>query len=403
MKIFTSHTEIEVLESVADLGPELYAELEGPERFPFLRREWLLAFERTGCLGRERGWIPCSLALWRGSLGQRELVAFAPSYIKLHSMGEFVFDHAWADFAERRLGVDYYPKLVMAVPFTPATGPRVLFRKGLSQVDRERSIDALAEAIPVLSERLGLSSVHVLFPGRNEAEQLEERGLALRLGTQFHFPRGGAATFDDYLTRFRSKRRAAIRRERRGVQERGFQVSVLTGAELTVAHAEYAYELYLTTVDKYAWGRRYLTRAFFVEVARTVPEIVHFVVVHRRGQSTLERPIAGAFNLLGAEALYGRYWGAFEEVPFLHFEVCLYRGVEETIRLGRDRFEPGAGGEHKEGRGFERALTYSVHHLVDERLDRAVRDYLARERDAVLAYVEQGDSGGGDEHAREPA
>lgn len=403
MKVSAGSVEFELLESIADVPAEIYSNLAGPDVFPFLRREWLVAFERTGCLGRERGWIPRPLIARHGSSGRGEVVALVPAYIKLHSMGEFVFDHAWAAFAEQRLGLDYYPKLVMAVPFTPATGPRVLFRQGTSAAEREGVTDALAELMPRLCAKIGVSSVHVLFPERAEAERFEDRGMALRLGTQFHFSRGEGTSFSDYLARFRSKRRTAIRRERRGILERDLDVRVLSGPGLAEMHATFAYELYLTTVDKFAWGRRYLTRAFFAEVMATAPEIVHFVVVHQKGQDVSERPIAGAFNLVGRQALYGRYWGAFEEVPFLHFEVCLYRGVEETIRLGLDRFEPGAGGEHKEGRGFERALTYSAHHLVDERLDLAVRDYLAREREAVLAYVEQGSAASDEDDARDSA
>jgi hypothetical protein len=232
--------------------------------------------------------------------------------------------------------------------------------------------------------------VHVLFPDEPQAAALVEAGHQLRLGVQYQFHNPGLADFEAFLATFRAKRRAAIRRERREREARGLALKSVSGADLSPELAPLLHALYLTTVDKYVWGRRYLRLEFFEEVLRAMPEALHVVLAERgpvEGPVQPERVVAGAINLLGAHALYGRYWGAFETVPFLHFDVCLYEGVSETIRLGRARFEPGAGGEHKESRGLALTLTRSVHHLADPRLATAVADYLARERDAVLAAV----------------
>ncbi len=373
--------ELSLAESVSELGRSLWAELEGPETFPFLRYDWLLALEDSGSLGPERGWIPRHVVLKRN----KEVVAFAPAYIKLHSFGEFVFDQGWAEFSEMRLGERYYPKMVLAVPFTPATGPRILMRKGTDASDREAVFDLLTGALPEVADKLGLSSVHVLFPDERTATELEQRAWAERLGIQFQFKNEGYVNFEAYLASFKSKRRAAIRRECREVSERGIHIEALTGSSLTTDKSRLAYELYLTTVDKHVWGRRYLTAGFFDRVIETMAEHLHFVVASDDSGDVL----AGAFNLLGGEALYGRYWGAFVEVPFLHFNVCLYEGVRECIDRGLKRFEPGAGGGHKEGRGFAPTITRSLHFLRHPQLDLAVRDFCRREAEGVRAHVSE--------------
>lgn len=325
----------------------------------------------------ERGWMPFHLVVRRAG----KLVACAPAYVKGNSEGEFVFDHGWARFCEASLGKEYYPKLIFAIPFTPATGPRFLVAPGES---RAALYPVLAEAIRKLAEKLDVSSAHVLFPPRGEAEALAARGFARRVGVQFQWHNAGYGSFDDFLSRFSSKRRNQIRRERREILAQGIDVSACTGSELGPELADFVYAFYRTTVDKHVWGRRYLKREFFEEVLSTMPEALHVVIARDRAS---KKPIAGAFNLLGPEALYGRYWGALEERAFLHFEVCFYKGIEEAIARKLSRFEPGAGGEHKLARGFEPTLTFSAHHLQDRRLDVAVRDFLAREEAAVLAEV----------------
>lgn len=370
--------ELLVTSSLEDWGSSGFAELEAPLRFPFLRYEWLSAFEKGGCLGAERGWLPRHLVVKRG----RELVAFAPAYIKLNSFGEFVFDHTIAEYAESRLGVHYYPKLVLGVPFTPATGPRVLFVRGAREEDRWASFDLFSQGIAEICENFELSSAHALFPDVGSSALFGEAGWLERSGVQFQFHNEGYPSFEEFLGSFRAKRRAAIRRERRIVEASGLTVRQRTGEELSRVDPRLVHELYLTTVDKYVWGRRYLTRSFFELVLSTMPEVLHLVTAEDKSGEV----VAGAFNLLGEEALYGRYWGAFREEHSLHFELCLYRGIEETLRLGLARFEPGAGGEHKESRGFRPTLTRSFHYFRDPRLAQVVSDFYERERSALREH-----------------
>jgi predicted N-acyltransferase len=337
--------------------------------------------ERTGCVGGETGWTPLHMTFFE----KGEMVGAAPAYLKENSEGEFVFDYAWAD-ALRRAGGRYYPKLLVAAPFTPATGSRMLAKR---PDERPRLTAALAEAIRALVKRMNLSSAHVLFPTEPEANLLQEYGLARRFGVQFQWHNKGYATWDDFLGSFDSKRRAMIRRERREMQKQGVTIETLSGAAITPAVVDKMYELYLSTVKKFFYGRQYLNRAFFEEIVTVLPGKVE-IVVAREGKNI----IAGAFNLLGTRALFGRYWGATEDRPFLHFNVCYYHSVEEAIARKLERFEPGAGGSHKRSRGFAPTITQSLHHLAHPGLDRAVREFLEREREAIRAHVE---SGGGDD------
>jgi predicted N-acyltransferase len=366
--------------SIRELGESDYRSLVGPDTPPFLRFEWLDALERTGCVSAESGWLPLHLSLRQGN----ELVAVAPAYVKGNSEGEFVFDHAWARFSEVELGLPYYPKLIVAVPFTPATGPRLLVRAG---VPRELVTRAFVAGLDAICRQARLSGAHVLFPSEAEASAYTASGLLERHGVQFHWRNAGYETFDDFLGCFNAKRRHQIKRERRELGERGIVLDVLTGTDLEPALADFVFDFYVATVDKFAWGRRYLNRAFFEEVLSTMPDALHVVVA----RDASGRRLGGAFNLLGATRLYGRYWGATAEVPFLHFNVCFYKGVEEAIARKLEAFEPGAGGEHKVARGFEPTVTHSAHHLIDPRLRAAVADHLRRERQAVDAHVEAAD------------
>ncbi|MCH2110584.1 MAG: GNAT family N-acetyltransferase, partial [Polyangiaceae bacterium] len=300
---------------MTEVPPEVFAEFHGPENYPFLRREWLRALEEPGAVSTRTGWIPRHLALYWGT----ELIAFAPNYIKLHSLGEFVFDQGWAEYSEHQLGVAYYPKSVVCVPFTPATGPRLLFRKGLGAKERETCWDVLTGALPEVAKKLQLSSVHWLFPEEQQGEELEERDWLVRWGVQYQYHRGAAQSFDDYLGSFRSKKRSCIRRERRAMEEQRVQIQRLEGEELGEVSPQLAYALYLSTIDKYFYGRRYLPESFFEKVFQTMPDGLQFVVARDEESSEV---IAGALNLLGKEALFGRYWGALKEKPFLHFNIC---------------------------------------------------------------------------------
>ena len=368
-----ARVEVRTYGSVRELGEAAYRTLIDAETPPFLRFEWLDALERTGCVVPKRGWLPMHL----GFHVAVELVAAAPAYVKGNSEGEFVFDHSWARFAELELGVKYYPKLIVAVPFTPATGPRLLVRPG---TPRAPLLAALSEALAAVCRDGKLSSAHVLFPTAGEASALAAQGLLERHGMQFQWHNPGYASFDEFLARFDAKKRHQIKRERREIEQRNIVLDVLTEKTLGPEHADFIFDFYVATVDKFPWGRRYLNRAFFEEVCSTMPESLHVVAAAERGS---KKRLGGAFNLLGRRRLYGRYWGALADVPFLHFNVCFYKGIEEAIVRRLGGFEPGAGGEHKVARGFEPTVTHSAHYLADHRLRSAVAAHLIGERAAV--------------------
>jgi len=374
-----AETRIEVRThgSIRELGEQAYRSLLDDETPPFLRFEWLDALERTGCVVPKRGWLPMHLTLH----AEGELVAASPAYVKGNSEGEFVFDHSWARFAEAELGIPYYPKLIVAVPFTPATGSRLLVRNGAS---RERISAAFCEALRALCRDGKLSSAHVLFPPQTEVSLYARGGLLERHGVQYQWQNPGYGSFDDFLARFDAKKRHQIRRERRELEKRNIELDVLTGARLKPELADFIFEFYVATVDKFPWGRRYLNRAFFEEVCATMPEALHLVVARERGST---QKLGGAFNLLGKRRLYGRYWGALADIPFLHFNVCFYKGIEEAIDRRLEGFEPGAGGEHKVARGFEPTVTHSAHYIADGRLRTAISHHLAGERAAVDEHV----------------
>lgn len=367
--------ELRTHASIRALGRAEWEKLLPADAPPFLSFAWLDALERTGCVGEDKGWIVQHVSLHQNG----ECVAAAPAYVKTNSEGEFVFDYAWARHSEAVLNAPYYPKLVLAVPFTPATGPRVLVRPDL---DRARVLSAFAQGVQQLCGALPVSSAHVLFPPGNESAELSRLGFAERRGVQFHWENPGYESFDDFLSRMNSKRRNQVKRERREMRDRGIELSALSGRELTPELIDFVFEFYLSTVEKFAWGRQYLCRELFEEVASTMPDALHVVVAKQSGKL-----LGGAFNLLGGGALYGRYWGALEDVPFLHFNVCFYFGIEQAIARKLRKFEPGAGGEHKVVRGFEPTVTFSSHFLRHRELDRAVRDFLRRERAAVDQHV----------------
>jgi predicted N-acyltransferase len=348
---------------------------EGP---PFLSWEFLRALEVTGCVGADKGWAPAHLGL----RSQGQLLAVAPAYIKGNSEGEFVFDHSWAQFSYERLAAPYYPKLVLASPFTPATGPRLLCAPGTEQAKLFR---ALHQGMAQLCQQHDLSSAHVLFPDPEQATSLGETGLLLRYGIQYHWRNIGYATFNDFLARYPSKRRNQILRERRELQAQNLELVVAAGSELSPAQIDHVYDFYLATIEKHVWGRRYLNRDFFTEICSRLGERI--LVVFARDKSN-GRYVAGAFNLLGKQRMYGRYWGARQELRYLHFNVCYYQGIEECIRRGLEVFEPGAGGEHKLARGFEPVITYSAHHLEHRTLRSAVARFLEHERSAVQQQLE---------------
>jgi hypothetical protein len=370
-----------VLERVREVDAGAWDALVGDDASPFVEHVWLDMLEETGCVGGDTGWTPAHLSLWRGD----RLVAVAPSYLKEHSEGEFVFDWAWAEFSQR-IRVPYYPKLVLAVPFTPATGGRVLVAPG---EDADLSTRIMAEAARQTCKRVGASGVHVLFPRESEMQSWQDRGYLRREGFQFHWFREGATTFEAYLARFSSKQRNQIKRELRGVADQGIHVETLTPEQHTQDIARTMYGFYQTTIGKHGvWGRLYLTERFFDAVVERFRHRLAWVVAR---DTRSGRIVGGAFNVAKGRRLYGRYWGASEEISFLHFVVCYYAGIRHCIAQGFDVFEPGAGGEHKRARGFVPTLTRSAHWLEDARLRSALGPWLAAESARVQAIVANAD------------
>ncbi len=359
--------EVETLASVRELPAAEWNALVGDES-PFLEWEWLASLEEAGCVGGNSGWTPRPLVVKDGG----RLVAAVPLYVKTHSEGEFVFDWGWADAAERA-GIAYYPKLLVGVPFTPVTGARFLVAAGESRADW---LARLGGALVELCRESDLSGVHVNFCRADEIEPLRALGFDLRVGVQYHWRNAGYASFDDWLARFRSKRRNQIRRERREVVESGVRVETFAGDAIPDALFEPMFRFYLATVRGRAWGRQYLNWKFFALVAERFRERLCFVVA-----SLGDEPIAGTFNVAKGDTLYGRYWGATRDVRNLHFEVCYYAAVEHCIARGLARFEPGAGGDYKQARGFDGEPTYSLHWLAEPRLRAAVSRFLADERE----------------------
>ena len=338
---------------------------------PFMHWDWLDTLERTGCVEEETGWLPHYLIVERDG----EVVGACPMYLKLHSMGEFVFDYEWAEFAQR-LGIRYYPKILVGVPFTPVSGARFLTGR---QVDRQSLLPLMGRALAEIAKDNNISSVHVNFCLEDEAQALAEAGFLRRMGLQFHWANRGYAAFEDYLGSFRSDRRTKIKRERRELLQQRITIRAVEGDELTVDHLRTMFLLYKSHVDRLYYGRQYLTREFFEELSRRFAQHICLIVAERDS-----RIIAGTFNIQDHTALYGRYWGAFEEERYLHFNVCYYAAIEHCIRKGLQRFEAGAGGSFKQFRGLEPQPTTSMHYIVEERFRRAVEKHLSQEREAVL-------------------
>ncbi|MGH8514186.1 MAG: GNAT family N-acetyltransferase, partial [Gammaproteobacteria bacterium] len=307
---------------------------------PFMKWDWLETLEQTGCIDEETGWLPHHLVVERGG----DLVGACPMYLKLHSMGEFVFDYEWAEFAHR-LGISYYPKLLVGVPFTPVTGARFLTS---AAAERRNLVQLMGRSLAQIAKDNKISSVHVNFCLDDERQALAAVGFVQRVGLQFHWENRGYGSFEDYLGSFRSGRRNKIKRERRAIAERGIAIRIVEGNELSKNHLRTMFSLYKTHIDALYYGRQYLTREFFEEIGSRFAAHVCLIFAERAS-----KVIAGTFNVRGDSALYGRYWGAFEEEPFLHFNVCYYAAIEHCIKNGLGRFEAGAGGSFKQLRGLE--------------------------------------------------
>jgi uncharacterized protein len=347
----------------------------GDSSNPFVSHAFLSALEESGCVSGRTGWGPAHV-LVEDAAGR--LVAAAPCYVKTHSLGEYVFDHGWADAFERA-GGRYYPKLQVSVPFTPVTGPRLLACPGAHAGAKA----ALVAGLRALRAQTKASSIHLTFLPEEDCTELAGQGFLARSGQQFHWFNEGYGSFDDFLAALASRKRKAIKRERRDPLARGITVEWLTGRDITEAHWDAFFAFYIDTGSR-KWGRPYLNRTFFSLVAERMADRILLILAKRAG-----RYIAGAINFIGGDALYGRNWGCIEDHPFLHFELCYYQAIDFAIQRGLSRVEAGAQGEHKLARGYRPVTTWSAHDLADPALKRAVADYVERERHYIAAANEE--------------
>ncbi|HXF87724.1 MAG TPA: GNAT family N-acetyltransferase [Xanthobacteraceae bacterium] len=339
---------------------------------PFISHDFLHSLEASGSATARTGWQPQHLI---AETADGTVVGAVPCYLKSHSRGEYVFDHGWAD-AYERAGGRYYPKLQVSVPFTPATGPRLLVRRQ----DDDGVRAALARGLIELCRRHDASSVHVTFAPKTEWDFLAGHGFLRRTDNQFHWENAGYASFEDFLSALNARKRKTIRRERREALAPGISVHWLTGSDLTEDIWDAFFAFYMETGSR-KWGRPYLTRAFYSLVGERMRDRIMLVMARRSG-----RWIAGAINFIGSDTLFGRHWGAVEHHPFLHFEICYYQAIEFAIAQKLARVEAGAQGEHKLLRGYLPTTTYSAHYIADPGLRRAIADYLVRERAGVEAF-----------------
>ncbi|MCD2472721.1 GNAT family N-acetyltransferase [Jiella sp. MQZ9-1] len=337
---------------------------------PFLSHAFLKALEDAGCAGERAGWLPQHLIV-EDEAGA--IVAVAPAYLKSHSQGEYVFDHGWADAFERAGGA-YYPKLQMSVPFTPVTGPRLLASNGPAANERRQALVAGARAY--LSQT-GLSSVHATFLTEADLAAMREAGWLHRIDQQFHFFNRGYQSYDDFLATLASRKRKALKKERREALSADISVEWLTGADLSEAAWDAFFTFYMDTGSR-KWGRPYLNRRFFSLIGERLADRILLVMAKRAG-----RYIAGALNFIGADALYGRNWGCIEDHPFLHFELCYHQAIDFAIAHRLAVVEAGAQGQHKIARGYEPVTTHSAHFIAHAGLRRAIEDYLKSERHEV--------------------
>ncbi|MDP3632347.1 GNAT family N-acetyltransferase [Phenylobacterium sp.] len=368
---------VKVSRRIAEIGREGWDDCAGNPDYaanPFVSFDFLDIVEESGCAVERMGWGPQHLSV---DDEDGKVAAVMPLYLKSHSQGEYIFDHSWAE-AYERAGGQYYPKLISAAPFTPATGPRLLVRP---DVDVETARKTLLTGAVTLCERYGSSGVHINFPTDDEWTWLGGQGLSMREGQQYHWENAGYADFDAFLAALSSGRRKTIRRERREAQG-AVEILPLTGADITEEHWDAFYGFYMDTGSR-KWGRPYLNRLFFSLLGERMADRVLLLMARRNG-----RWVAGALNLIGGDCLYGRNWGCVEDIAFLHFELCYYQAIEWAIGRGLARVEAGAQGQHKIARGYLPSPVRSAHFIADPMLRGPVEDFVAREREAVEGEME---------------
>ena len=373
LELNATNYRTQVLSDLADIRSDTWnglVDADGGANV-FVRHAYLHALHATTCASSRTGWAPAYLTLWDGAT----LAAATPLYAKDHSYGEYVFDWSWAE-AYQRAGLEYYPKWLSAVPFTPVSGRRLLARDAAAR-------RALAEALVGLARASRLPSLHVLLAPREDITLLESCGMLARRTVQFHWLNAGYATFDDFLGALAARKRKVLKRERRDALANGITVDWLTGADLTETAWDTFFAFYIDTGSR-KWGRPYLTREFFSLVGAKMADRIVLVMAKRAG-----RYMAGAINFIGSDTLFGRHWGAIEHHPFLHFELCYYQAIDFAIARKLARVEAGAQGEHKLARGYVPTTTFSAHYIVDPGLRRAIEDFLKRERAYVAAAGEE--------------
>jgi len=367
---------IRVAQSFKDIAPESWNSLSGASRLPsatpynpFISHAFLSALEESGSATAKTGWLGQHLLLERSD---GRLMGAVPGYLKNHSRGEYVFDQGWADAFERA-GGRYYPKLQCSVPFTPATGPRLL----TTGLDAAALQQVLASGLQQVTEKLGISSAHVTFANEEEIEALEDEGFLHRTDQQFHFINEGYRDHSDFLDALSSRKRKTLKKERRSALENGIEIDWLTGSDLTEDIWDQFFNFYMDTGSR-KWGKPYLTRAFYSLIGERMADDILLVMAKREGKY-----VAGAINFIGGDALYGRHWGCIEDHPFLHFEVCYHQAIDFALSKGLKRVEAGAQGEHKLARGYTPVTTHSAHYIAHPGLRHAIADYLERERSEV--------------------
>jgi len=360
---------IRTIGAIAEIPAAAWDACAGDDN-PFVCHAFLKALEDSRSVGPKTGWLPQHIVVEDGA---GTVLAAAPTYVKGHSQGEYVFDHGWAQ-AYERAGGRYYPKLQVAVPFTPVPGPRLLVRPGTASSDARA---ALLHGTVEVAKRLNVSSLHITFPHEADKLALDEAGLMMRLGCQYHWTNRGYRNFDDFLADLASRKRKSIRKERREAVADGIAIRALSGDEIEPRHWDAFFSFYMDTGGR-KWGRPYLTRPFFECIGASMADRIVLMLAEQNG-----RPVAGALNLRGREALYGRNWGCLGEFKFLHFETCYYQAIDYAIAHGLARVEAGAQGEHKIQRGYLPTPTWSAHWIRDPNFATAVEDFLGRERRAM--------------------